>query len=250
MRYCVLSIPRTGSSWLLNGIAFNLYNVKNFINLDEFFTPFVDDKHYEVNATGLICAFKEEKTIIEISKNDFINSRLDILSRGSKNQSVIIKYMYWPNQVTDDIEHLKKIKEYGFKIVNINRDPFDSTISLLVAIDTGVAHHWNTNNEYWYSTINGKQKNIIAPNITLDTYKFEVLYTEFLLAYDTKQKMAEEIDCVTVNYQTLKSDCTSNMIPFNSTPGLLKLYDLPYSSMITNYDQLLTIKSKIDNSIT
>ena len=34
MRYCILSIPRTGSTWLNSGIGYCFSNLENYINLN------------------------------------------------------------------------------------------------------------------------------------------------------------------------------------------------------------------------
>jgi hypothetical protein len=161
IRYCVLSLPRTGSTWLLEGIASHLsstYPDKNFINLGEFFTPSINlhksemyTKYY-VDKDKLIKKIKQDDIVLENSEHvvSFINKRLDILLDGSEQQSMILKYMYsnYVDKRINDLENLTKIKNHNFTIVNINRDPFESTVSVLVSKKTNFwirTTEWNKN---------------------------------------------------------------------------------------------------------
>ena len=80
----------------------------------------------------------------------------------------------------------------------------------------------------------------------LDINDFEIIYIQFIEAAIYKQKMADILDCVTVNYDSLRMDCLKNKIPFQSISHLKKLYDEDYSSIITNYDKMLETKTKVE----
>ena len=97
MRYCVLGIPRTGSTWLINGIGHCFSRLKNYVNLHEFFTPFADSHHYTIDDNKMICHQKEITDDIEIDDvNEFNKSRMDFLLKGNIKQPLMVKYMYWP----------------------------------------------------------------------------------------------------------------------------------------------------------
>jgi len=249
-RYCVLSIPRTGSTWMVNDVGRHYSTLKNYITLNEYFTPFMKDNVcYHLDENNMIYS-TIEKDHIEISDvNEFRNKRLDILLKGDKNQPLIIKYMYWSHAVPEnsDLENLQKIKDHNITIVNINRNPFESTISLLISKRTGVTHHWDTESESWYSTEAGRQTEISVTKVSIRPSDFEGLYTSFLIAYNDKLKLVDNLGCITVNYNTLESDCLNNNIPLEVNPHSKKLYDIPYSEIIQNYEELLEIKHKIDS---
>ena len=251
MRYCVLSIPRTGSTWLVNDIGRCFSRLKNYIHLNEFFTPFGDDKHYKLDDNKMIYHSKEITDKFEIYDfNEFNESRMDILLNGSTKQPLVLKYMYWHREVLNlkynDLENLKKIQNHNIKIININRNPFESCISYCVAKISGISHKYEYNMISWYHTDSGKVPKIVQPTIIIDNTDFEIIYMEFIAASIHKQKMADELNCITVNYNTLKRDCLSNSIPFQSISHTKKLYNEDYSSIITNYNQLLETKEKVE----
>ena len=252
MRYCVLSIPRTGSTWLVNDIGHCFSRLKNYIHLGEFFTPFVDDKHYKLDDNKMICLSKEITDKFEICDfNEFNQSRMDILLKGNIKQPLVLKYMYWYRDSLDlkynDLENLKKIQNHNIKIVNINRNVFESCISYCVANISGIYHKFEFNMNTWYHTDSaGRVPEITQPTIIVDNTDFEIIYMEFITAAIYKQKMADALNCMTVNYNILKKDCFNNKIPLRSISNSKKLYDEDYSSIITNYNQLLETKEKVE----
>ena len=252
IRYCVLSLPRTGSTWLLEGIASHLsstYPDKNFINLGEFFTPSINlhksemyTKYY-VDKDKLIKKIKQDDIVLENSEHvvSFINKRLDILLDGSEQQSMILKYMYsnYVDKRINDLENLTKIKNHNFTIVNINRDIFESTVSYLVSKQTNI----------WIKSTLWNNKNIESvtnSSITIQPSYFKLVYNTFLQVSREKQKIADELKCVNLDYKSLVQDCITNKIPFEENNNCQKLYDIDYNTIITNYDEILRLKVEID----
>jgi hypothetical protein len=251
-RYCVLSIPRTGSTWLTEGIYGALCSTNsNVMNLGEFFTlpsnlgSSAIRTKYNVDEQGLLkkqiqstpCLENLEKAL-----ETFIDGRLLTLLNADKNQSVVFKYMYWtrPDERINDLENLKKIKNHGFTIVNINRDPFESAISFLVGKKTN----------FWIKSTLWSNKNIkpmTKSSITLSSEDFKSTYETFLNMTEEKQKISDELNCVSVNYESLKDDCYSNQIPFKEENTCKKVYNIDYCDIITNYDDLVKIKEQMSN---
>ena len=251
MRYCILSIPRTGSTWLNSGIGYCFSRLKNYINLNEFFTPFMNNNHYKINDNNMIYHATEITEKFEINDiNEFNKFRMDILLNGNVKQPLILKYMYWPFEGVNynDLENLKKIQNHNIKIININRDTFESAISFYVAKHTGIAHRYLIDaNSSWYQSGSGRVASITKPKISIDINDFEIIYMQFIAADAYKQKMTDELNCTSVNYNTLRMDCFEKGIPFQAISHVQKLYDDDYSSIVTNYDKLLEIKEKILN---
>ena len=248
-RFCVLSIPRTGSTWLTNGIGNTCSYFKNFINLGEFFTPLGNSKtSYHLNEEGMINYVTEEEVIKEPNFTDFISRRLDKILKGNTSQPLVLKYMYWTRFDTDtnDLENLQKIKNHNIKIININRNTFDSTISMLVSETTGINHRWINPQREWWTTTAGPVDEIPTPKITLSPLDFEITYLQFVQNNLEKERMANLLDCVTVNYDSLRMDCYKNKIPFQSVSRSKKIYDVDYNTIVENYDELLDIKNKLD----
>jgi hypothetical protein len=251
MRYCVLSIPRTGSTWLVNDIGRSFSGLKNYIHLGEFFTPFVDDKHYKLDDNKMIYHSKEITDKFQVCDfNEFNESRMDLLLNGYIKQPLVVKYMYWSREVfglkSIDLENLKRIQNHNIKIININRNVFESCISYCAAKTSGISHRFEYSMTAWYQTDLGRVPEIVQPKIIIDNTDFELTYMEFIAGFIHKQKMADELNCVTVNYNTLKRDCFNNKIPFQSISHTKKLYNEDYNSIITNYNQLLETKEKVE----
>jgi len=252
-RYCVLSIPRTGSTWLNSGIGYTYCRIKNYINLNEFFTPFVNKYvRYELNNDQMIIGVKEDNPIEVSDVTQFINDRAAILFSGNNRQPLVLKYMYWPfdGYEIEDLKILEKMQAHNITIVNINRDPFDSAISLMAAKQTGIIHRWNTSSTgEWWTTTEGRSPTITISDITMSVLDFEAAYVQTLIANQEKEKIANLLGCITVNYNRLRLDCTKNKIPFQLISHSKKLYDIDYSKLITNYDELLEIKNKVETTI-
>lgn len=249
-RYCILATPRTGSTWLNTGIGYTCARFKNFINLSEFFSPFIDTySRYELDANQMIRVTKDTVESGISSVEEFLSARLALLLSGDPSQSLILKYMYWPHQgiVTSALDNLIKIKEHNITIVNIHRDPFDSSISMLTAAQTGFYHRWRTQTNEAYSTNHGVQASIDVPSLRLSESDFEILYMQMLMSVKEKLRIADCLKCPTINYSSLRMDCITHRLPFQILTHSKKLYDVDYSEIIQNYDQLLEIKQKVDN---
>jgi len=246
-RYCVLSIPRTGSTWLTEGIYGSLLSNnlnKNVINLGEFFTSpsslgglsmrtnyFIDN--------GMIKRRLQPTPNPEKLLEDFISERLSTLLDGDNTQPVILKYMYWSrlNEKINDLDNLTKIKNHNFTIVNINRDPFESTISFLVGKKTN----------FWIKSTLWSNKNIkpvTKSSITLSLEEVKSNYEIFSSMAKEKQSIADALNCTTVNYESLVEDCAANQIPFKEDNTCKKVYSIEYDEIITNYNELLEIKNE------
>lgn len=251
-RYCVLSIPRTGSTWLTNGIGYTYHRFKNYINLHEFITPFTRVySRYELDENNIITEFTEVAPYEVSNPSNFVNSRLDILLKGDVNQPLVLKYMYMtrPLKETNDLDNLQRIQDHKIIIVNLIRDTFDSTISSAVAGLTGIHHKWETDKGEFWSTTKGTIPKINIPNIIVPALDFKATYFQMKQADNEKQKMAELLGCIMVNYNNLRFDCINNKIPFQNFTHSRKVYDVDYREIIQNYDQLLEIKEQVDNMI-
>ena len=248
-RYCVLALARTGSTWLLEGLSESIESsaVDNtFVNLGEFFTPTIVHKNYIkyfVDDENIIRKVKTSEPVSENTENliNFINNRLNILTTANKQQPMVVKYMYanHVNNKINDLENLISIKNHNFTIVNINRNPFASAISYLVGQRTNV----------WIRSTNWDCQHIDAiakTTITAPKLQFTVLYSTFLRLNQKKQKIADILNCKSVNYETLVEDCIANDIPFNGNNNCKKLYNVDYTTLIANYDELLKLKSEVD----
>jgi len=254
-RNCILSTPRTGSTWLTTGIGGPYSRLKNYVDLGEFFTPYSDGWNgYSLDENNIIK--KIDCTDLPDNVEDFAHNQIQLLLSGNIKQPLILKYMYLPYFVQDNLNNhlkiLKKIQDHSIKIINLNRDIFESTISVLVVARTGLWARQRLlfDQEDW-ATDEGKKFNIdlsTLSNIEIDPGEFQAIYLENLNMFKEKQKISDALGCVTVNYDSLSQDCKDNKIYFRSVNRCKKLYDFPYSDLVTNYNQLLEIANAIKAS--
>jgi hypothetical protein len=257
-RYCVLSIPRTGSTWLTNGIGFAYHRFANYVNLHEFFTPFTNQfSRYQLDNNNMIKEFTELNPYEVLNPTDFINSRMDLLLSGDINQPLVLKYMYWTRNFneTNDLDNLQKIQNHKIIIVNLVRDEFESALSSIMSQLTGINHRWqNPKGQYW-STSNGEKTEIDISRMNVCALDFQATYFQMKQANIEKQKIADLLGCTTVNYNNLRFECIDKKIPFQQMSFQQmalsrKLYDIGYSEIIKNYDELLEIRHAVDSKWT
>jgi hypothetical protein len=257
-RYCVLAIPRTGSTWLLEGINYTNFRFKDRINLSEFFTHYsLLTSRYELDKNSIIRHINEKNYVRALGRTDFINSRLSILLNGDANQPLVLKYMYWSgnNIEISDLDILAKIQNHNIRIINLNRDPFESAVSFIVAEHTKIwARNIDSTGQYWVINDNNSNIGNKVPFINIDKFKvsdlqFKNLYYDFIKMKKEKQEIADKLNCSNVDYNSLELDCIKNMIPIKISTKSIKIYDTEYSNIIENFDQLLEIKDNVDKMV-
>lgn len=248
-RYCVLCLPRSGSEMLINGIGQSYSYVQDYINLYEFFTPTnLRNEDYKINNNGKISAFPSSMPYESIT-DEFTKKRTELLCQGDKFQQLVMKYMIVKSKksVSQNLLNLKKIQSHNIRLVNLKRDIFNSVLSLCVARHTDIWHKFEYQKEIYYSDGKGTwQKNIGIPKFNIPIREFESIYITYNFNNLEKENIVMELQCPTVNYNSIYTDCLDNKIPFVS-PSIKKLYDEEYNNIVLNIDKLYEIKLKIDD---
>jgi hypothetical protein len=259
LRYCVLSIPRSGSTWLTSGIFHILRSLRGIVNLCEYNVLMHDNHIYELDDKNYVLQQYTKKFTAEEIKNvegtmnvqEFIDNRINLLANSNINQPLILKYLVWHGFCSvkyNDYDNIKKLQDANFVVLNLDRNPFDCAISREVVEHTGIVHCWknSTNMKYWHTTEGNKYQVDAKPRCVIDTEEFKVNYAEYLMTYNLKQQIASDLKCLTISYDNLREDCLINKVPFHYHSHSAKLYDEDYSDIILNYDDLVKIKHDVD----
>jgi len=248
-KYCILSLPRTGSTWLSSAIGNALFISQNYINLGEFINPSArSDKIYKLE-DGYIKEYNEQ--LIIGNYNSFVNDRMDMIVNANKDQPTVLKYMYWPFRHPDVnyLGNLQQIVDHGYRIISLDRDLFDCAVSFTVMVATGVSHRWRNGIgkfKYTGDLVAGEVEKF--ETITLIEDDFKSYYLSYIIADKLKKELEAKANCSRVNYSNMGFDCFREKIPFGIHSYNIKLYDLPYDKLITNYSNLLEIKERIDKA--
>jgi hypothetical protein len=148
----------------------------------------------------------------------------------------------------DYIDVAKKLKSYNFKFLSLHRNVFSRALSWAVMEHTSIIHLFNVNNTQYHTTFQGKkEKTSIEP-----FYVCPINFTRILLMAvqdDISRRIINEVvDAVEVDYDSLEQDIQQLKITVLPTQ-IYPVHELPYESLITNYNQLLDIYYKLKNTI-
>ena len=145
---------------------------------------------------------------------------------------------------------LKKLQILNFKFIKLNRNIFDRTISFSFARQTNI---WNkqkaADGTIIYDTkddknyISNPTPIHIPPADFVQHYLLEQLYDYYGDLY------LKNVDYNIINYATLLDDCVANNIIIDTKEYTIthKLYDIPYKSLILNYNELTEIYKRLTN---
>lgn len=232
-RYCIIATPRTGSHYLEDLIFRKLPKSKEnpSIKLGEFFhdewVSYTDSDgniRHEILHINTPERFQYTKEIRENIKNN-------------KNQSYVLRIFFLPfliknNQIKleEIIDFLIFLKRENFVFINLTRDIFEKTISLVVSEKT----------KKWHTLEDSKN---------IDETKFPILISDWhfkdkYFYLKQQEELTNEVltllnfPIINVHYDSLIEDCIKNQILISDFSVYKKTYERPYSSLIVNYNHL------------
>jgi hypothetical protein len=248
MRYCIIAGPRSGSTWLEFIVFGNLKNKKmKPVRLGEFFHPYVaKNEQFILSENNQIVPGKTEWT----SDQELFNDRMSMILSGDHTQSLTMRLFpqNYSFEFIDYIEVAKTLESCNFKFISLYRDIFARAVSWAVMDQTSIVHLIKENGAYYHTTSQGlKEKTEINP-ITICPEKF----TDFLAMAqqdDIDRKIiSSAVNAIELNYDTISKDIIQLGFVIYGT-HILPVHELPYSKLITNYDQLLEIYKKFKSTI-
>jgi hypothetical protein len=248
MRYCIIAGPRSGSTWLESIVFKNLENKNmNPARLGEFFQPDVaKNEQFVLSENNQIVPGKKEWT----SDQEIFKDRMSMILAGDYNQSLTMRlftqdYFF---EYIDYLEVAKTLNACNFKFISLHRDIFSRALSWVVMDQTSIIHLFKVSNIEYHTTFQGLK-------VKTDVEPFWVCprnFTRILLMAvrdDIGRRMISDIvDAVEINYDTISNDI--EQLGFNMIDTtIFTVHELPYSTLITNYDQLLDIYKKFKSTI-
>lgn len=231
-RWCIISGPRTGSTWLEHLIwtYFKKENDKS-VHLGEILFPPIskqwfyklDENNYIIQKTGGYLG------------NNLYNDVVDLLKSSNVSQPIVLRVftqaeLYSKEQYIDFFHDLEKL---GFKFISLNRNVFDRAVSLYFMEQSKIVHRWDDTNGYFYTNLDGQiVKNISEQSAhIIDENKFHDAYNRCNDFINLQQEIVNHINHIKVNYETMIEDCLIEQIP-HIQPTIKKTYNESYSDKI------------------
>ena len=248
MRYCIVAGPRSGSTWLEFILIEHLKSIKmNPTRLGEFLQPVVARNEQFILSNNNNIVYGKQQWVTD---QETFEGRLSMILTGNHSQSITMRLFpqnYFFNFV-DYIDVAKKFTTCNFKFISLYRNIFARALSWAVMDQSSIIHLFNVNNIQYHTTFQGnKEKTSVEP-----LYVCPINFTRILLMAvrdDISRRMINDaVSVVEIDYDNLEQDIQQleiNVLPTQIFP----VHDLPYESLITNYDQLMDIYHKLKNTI-
>lgn len=250
MRYCIIAGPRSGSTWLESIVFKNLENKNmNPARLGEFLQPEVaKNEQFVFSENNRIIPGKHEYEWT--SDQDVFNNRMSMMLASNRDQSLTMR-LFPQNYFFEYIDYLetaKLLKTCNFKFISLHRDTFSRALSWAVMDQTKIVHLFKVQDIQYHTTFQG-------PKVKTNIEPFWVCprnFTRILLMAvrdDISRRMiSNTVESVEINYSTISNDIEQLGFDIIDTT-IFPVYELPYSTLITNYDQLLDIYTKFKSTI-
>lgn len=238
-RWCIISGPRSGSTWLENSI-YEYLKAKD--NIAQKLLEFIHLNNVMLlDSVNNIRIFEIENRHLN-SFDEKLQTAYRLIENANVKQSLTCRVFnenyFTSSEYLDFFLHLQK---YGFKFINLERDLLDRAISLYFAIETGV---WHRIKDSHLSTNTDTKLLVDLPKI-VDYYLF--MHKSYIL----RQQILNNLPHVVVNYKTSYQDLKLHNIPFKEDTNLqiLKTYEKPYKDLIINYDEVINMINILKNNL-
>jgi hypothetical protein len=169
-----------------------------------------------------------------LNKYDIYHNAYKLIKQSDPMQSLTCRVFNQEHFSSNEyLNFLLHLQEYGFKIVNLERDLLDRTISLYFANETNVWHRINNSLE--------TDNEADTCKLTIDIPTFVYFYIAMLKDNVLRQVILKNLSHIKINYETLDQDIILHNIPFkiNMSVTYLKTYKKPYKDLIINYDEMI-----------
>lgn len=227
-KWVIISAPRSGSTHLERSINLALPGPACALELGEL---------YHFYQGTIFNSFGVAESSIDHRLNsqnrlEYINY-IHNLIKEQPWQSATVK-IFFQSETLRFINYDQILKFYSnqnFKFIHLHRDFLSRFLSFCVARQT----------DYWHSI--GKPKSLVQ-NIELDMELAQSIYTELEYVVKVEQKYVKKLDCISINYDSMESDCLINNVPFKKSPYHDKTYDDSYENIIKNYEEVVDFVTK------
>ena len=230
IRWCIISGPRSGSTMLESSIYEGIKQINpTAVRLEEPIQPEIGGNYSLITIPNNNIVVLKTVPQINVTPKQLFSNLLSILRKSNINQGITLKI--FPNQ-----EHLSEneyihlfdtLDQMGFEFISLERNVFDCTISLAMALKTNQWHNTNSN-------FNQTEK------IHIDKQWFSLLLQQALTNQDLRRKMLNfcNYESHIIHYENITSDISKYDIPFKQTSIYQITYQKPYEELIENYSEL------------
>ena len=242
-RWCIISGPRSGSTWIEKSI----YNAlviedQSAQRLQEIINPGV----------GLINTFRllpNKKIEFIENKRNFLSDKDQLLTfiktiiiHGDNDQALTCRVFPQNNffSVDEYMNFFKILLNNNFHFINLERNLFDRAISFYMALETNLWHRVKTaQNQINLTSSPGKNPTVLIEPLSVNIPRFIENYKYLKKDAEIRKYIFTHLPCMNISYENLNEDIQKSMIPFLVDDTFLKTYDQTYQKMIKNYDELL-----------
>jgi len=264
-RWCIIGGQRSGSTWLEDviynslrkdftyySVVDNVDKISKGLRLYEFMNSEVVSKdilNYQLDVDHNIVL--DSSSFPVRSKEEFINSRLNLIYNVNDIQSLIMRVLpQSKNQDFNYVDFFKNLKDQKFNLIFLRRNPLERSLSWYLMDKTKVMHKFlsddpNAPVEY-YSITSGESRSLNSISTTDPTIiDISVWRTYLEMCIDDDvfiESITSNLDCKIVNYENLEKECRENNIPIRlDNSSVIKLHDKKYEEFLTNYDEVLKV---------
>jgi len=247
MRYCIVAGPRSGSTWLEFVVLGNLeYKGVNPRRLGEFFHPYVaKNEQFVLTGNNQIVPGKQER----MSDQELVNDRMSMIVNGDHSQSLTMRLFpqdYFFNFI-DYLELVKNLEACNFKFISLHRDVFSRALSWAVMDQTSIVHLFKENGNQYHTTFQGKQNKTKIEPFTICPKNFTRILLMAVRDDISRRMISDIVETIELRYDNISNDIKQLGFVMKNA-HIFPVHELPYSKLITNYDQLLDLYQKFKNT--
>ena len=230
MRTCILCLPRTGSQYCENLIAslddrFILSEYLELWNKSEYV---VDHNSMFWIKTRIVD--NEEKPITSSSINSEYLDRLELLKKARASQKFTMRLFMFSDYNLEDI--VAKLGDMGFDFVNLRRDFYSMAMSYTLGYN-----YASQGSPIWLA--DSQISSQVKVDINETKKRLDRIYTAVNDWEDNLTKL--NIDCPTLNYNTLVDDITNLFGAVPKYTGIKTVHNNDYLTHIINKDEVLNM---------
>ena len=242
-RWCIIATPRSGSNYLEDMIYQRILNCGDFgMKLGEILHRIIwaysDTKHKQ---------FRYDSLYNSTERTNFRNDIFSKLESDASAGATVRVFVQEHHALGIDYkEFIEKLKSLNFKFIHLTRNCIDSTISLVMAQQTGLWHRHIYNGKI--ELIDGNKEYAKNPSlVNIPLLEFGKSYLEIKFHDYYNRNILKDIDYVTVRYENILEDCKTNNIPVTEQVTFKKLHNVNYKDLIVNYEELQNFYGQIIN---
>jgi hypothetical protein len=241
-RWGIISGPRTGSTWLEHSIGDALLeHDSSTVQLGEFIHPHIGfNNTINILPGNKLECIKEQRNSFN-SKQELIQYGRRIINTGNITQSVTCRiftqidhYSYYQYRDLFTVMHNR-----GFKLINLNRNLFDRTLSLYFALETGIWHRVNVENQISLVRHSEMPQDKNIKPIEIDINKFISNYLYLKIDTEIRRHLFKDLPGISINYENMQEEIKQHDIPFVFNKVFIRTHEENYEKFILNYDEVL-----------